>query len=296
MRKILVVTDPEFSNEVVLNRIREVPKADTIFRIEHYLAPTHAKDDSAFTAALQAKQKWLDEIVAPLIDDGYIIESRVHAYGKLYEAIIESAVEFQADYIFKPLRHHGTLRRLVYTSTDWNLVRFCHCPILLVGGTLNVYGKPVLATLDLETQGEPHQALNQVVLERTQALSDLIGGDVHLVNAYNLITIAGNNATLDPIKYEVARGRREEYFAKAKSVAENIGVPIENVHLEEGAPEMVINHVAEKLNAGIIVLGTMARTGVSGLFIGNTAESVLESSSCDVFIVKQKNFVSPLSS
>jgi len=294
MRKILVITDPEFSNEVVLNRVREVPKEDTIFRIEHYLAPTHAKDGSAFTAALQEKQEWLDELVAPLIEDGYTIESRVHANGKLYEAIVESAVEFEADYIFKPLRHHGTLRRMIFTSTDWNLVRFCPCPILLVSGTLDVHGKPILATLDLETQDEPHQALNEVVLERSRALSNLIGGDIHLVNAYNMVTVAGDNASLDPLKYQVIRGRREEYFAKAKSVAENIDVAAENVHLEEGAPEMVVNHVAEKLNAGIIVLGTMARTGVSGLFIGNTAESVLESSNCDVFIVKQENFVSPL--
>lgn len=294
MRKILVVTDPEFSNEVVLNRIREVPKEDTTFRIEHYLAPTHAKDGSAFTTSLQEKQEWLDELVAPLIDDGYTIESRVHAYGKLYEAIIESAVEFQADYIFKPLRQHGTLRRMIYTSTDWNLVRFCPCPILLVSDIPNVHGKPVLATVDLESQDERHQALNKVVLERTQALSDLIDGDVHLVNAYNMLTVAGNSASLDALKYEVIRGQREEYFSVAKSMAENIDVAIENVHLEEGAPEMVVNSVAEKLNAGIIVLGTIARTGVSGLFIGNTAESVLESSSCDVFIVKQENFVSPL--
>jgi len=294
MRKILVITDPEFSNEVVLNRIREVPKEDTVFRIEHYLTPTNAKDGSAFTAALQDKQAWLDELVAPLVADGYTIESRVHAYGKLYEAIIESAAEFQADYIFKPLRQHSTLRRMLYTSTDWNLVRFCPCPILFVSGKVQVHGKPVLATLDLETQDEPHQALNKVVLERTSALAGLIGGDVHLVNAYNMVSVAGDNAALDPLKYEVLRGRREEYFAKAKSIAENINVAIENVHLEEGAPEMVVNHVAEKLNAGIIVLGTMARTGVSGLFIGNTAESVLESSNCDVFIVKQENFVSPL--
>jgi universal stress protein E len=294
VRKILVVTDPEFSNEVVLNRIREVPKDDTIFRIEHYLAPTHAKDGSAFTAALQEKQEWLDELVAPLIEDGYTIESRVHAYGKLYETIIESVVEFQADYLFKPLRHHGTLRRMIYTSTDWNLVRFCPCPILLVSGTPEVHGKPVLATVDLENQDERHQALNKVVLERTHALSDLIDGDVHLVNAYNLMTVTGNGASMDTLKYDVIRGRRDEYLTMAKSMAEDINVAKENVHLEEGAPEMVVNHVAEKLNAGIIVLGTMARTGVSGLFIGNTAESVLESSNCDVFIVKQDNFVSPL--
>ena len=36
-----------------------------------------------------------------------------------------------------------------------------------------------------------------------------------------------------------------------------------------------------------IVLGTVARKGISGALIGNTAEGVLESAHCDVMVVKQ---------
>lgn len=43
MRRILVVTDPDFSNEVALDRIREMPKDDSIFRIERYLTPSLAR-------------------------------------------------------------------------------------------------------------------------------------------------------------------------------------------------------------------------------------------------------------
>lgn len=293
MRKILVVTDPDFSNEVVLDRIREVPKEDTLFRVEHYLTPTHAKDGSAFSKALQSKREWLNQLVAPLVADGFNIEIGVHAYGKLHETIITNAVDYGADYIFKPLRHHGTLRRMMYTSTDWNLVRFCPCPLLLVSNKSQVHGKPVLATLDLETRDAPHKALNEIVLNRAQALSELIGGEVHLVNAYNMVTLAGGDASLDPLKYDVLKGRRAEYFKKAEAIAEANGIPLDRIHLEEGAPEMVVNHVSEAINAGIVVLGTMARTGMSGMFIGNTAESVLEGANCDVFVIKQADFVNP---
>jgi universal stress protein E len=286
VRKILIVTDPDFANDVVLDRIREVPKKDTLFRVEHYLTPTHAKDGSTFTRALQDKQEWLTELVAPLVNEGFNIEIRVHAYGKLFETIIANAKEFGADYIFKPLRHHTTLQRVMYTSTDWNLIRFCPCPLLLLSEKGQVHGKPVLATLDLETRDEPHKQLNEIVLDRAQALADLIGGKVHLVNAYNMVTVAGGDASLDPLKYEVVKGHREKYVTKAKEIAESKKIPIDHVHLEEGAPEMVVNHIAEKLDAGIIVLGTMARTGIAGMFIGNTAESVLEGANCDVFVVK----------
>lgn len=288
VRKILVVTDPDFSNDIALDRIREVPKADTLFRVEHYLTPTHAKDGSTFTKALQEKHQWLKNLVAPLVEEGFNIETKVHAYGKLHQTIIENAVAFGADYIFKPLRHHNTLQRLMYTSTDWNLIRFCPCPLLLLSKKEQVRGKPVLATLDLETRDEPHKQLNEIVLNRAKALAGLLGGEVHLVNAYNMVTVAGGDASLDTLKYEVVKGHRESYLNKAKAIAEANDIPVDHVHLEEGAPEMVVNHTSEKLDAGIIVLGTMARTGVAGVFIGNTAESVLEGANCDVFVVKQK--------
>lgn len=293
MRKILVVTDPEFSNEVVLNRMREVPKEDTAFRVEHYLPPTHAKDGNAFKAVLQEKKEWLADLVRPLVDEGFNIETSVHAYGKLHETIIANAVDFDADYIFKPLRHHSGLQRLMYTSTDWNLVRFCPCPLLLVGDNDAVHSKPVLASLDLESADCAHKELNLEVLDRAKALSGLMEGEVHIVNAYNMVSIAAStDGSLDQLKYDVVQGAREEYFAKGREIA--CANDIKHVHLQEGAPELVVNEVADKIDAGIIVLGTIARTGVSGLFIGNTAESVMEGASADVFVVKHKEFVSPL--
>jgi nucleotide-binding universal stress UspA family protein len=39
-------------------------------------------------------------------------------------------------------------------------------------------------------------------------------------------------------------------------------------------------------------MGTIARTGVSGLVMGNTAETILDQITCSVLAVKPANFVS----
>jgi nucleotide-binding universal stress UspA family protein len=44
----------------------------------------------------------------------------------------------------------------------------------------------------------------------------------------------------------------------------------------------------------LIVMGTVARTGLGGLLIGNTAESVLQRVDCSVLAVKPEGFVSPV--
>jgi len=71
-------------------------------------------------------------------------------------------------------------------------------------------------------------------------------------------------------------------------------IPEAQVHLSEGPADRVINRFAEKIGAGIIVVGTVARSGIAGLFIGNTAESLIENADCDVFVVKPSSFKPPV--
>jgi len=41
-------------------------------------------------------------------------------------------------------------------------------------------------------------------------------------------------------------------------------------------------------------MGTVCRTGVAGLFIGNTAEKVLRQVDCSLLTVKPEGFVTPV--
>ena len=50
----------------------------------------------------------------------------------------------------------------------------------------------------------------------------------------------------------------------------------------------------KKLQADLVVMGTVARTGIAGLLIGNTAEAILEQVQCSVLAVKPPGFVSPV--
>lgn len=62
-----------------------------------------------------------------------------------------------------------------------------------------------------------------------------------------------------------------------------------------GAPESVIAQVAENEDVDLVIMGTIARTGIQGLLIGSTAESVLRNIECSVLVVKREGSVSPVS-
>ncbi|MGI9383250.1 MAG: universal stress protein, partial [Methyloligellaceae bacterium] len=56
----------------------------------------------------------------------------------------------------------------------------------------------------------------------------------------------------------------------------------------------ILPAVAEKLHADLVVMGTVARAGIEGFLIGNTAESVLARLDCSVLAVKPPGFATPV--
>jgi nucleotide-binding universal stress UspA family protein len=66
------------------------------------------------------------------------------------------------------------------------------------------------------------------------------------------------------------------------------------VHLLKGNPGSVIPKVAQAKRIELIVMGTVCRTGVAGLIVGNTAENVLRQVDCSVLTVKPEGFITPI--
>jgi nucleotide-binding universal stress UspA family protein len=58
---------------------------------------------------------------------------------------------------------------------------------------------------------------------------------------------------------------------------------------EDTIPEFVVAHGID-----LVVMGTVGRSGISGMLIGNTAERVLRTLPCSVLAVKPEGFVSPV--
>ena len=57
---------------------------------------------------------------------------------------------------------------------------------------------------------------------------------------------------------------------------------------------MLIPYTAQKLSAVVTVVGTVARTGLSGALIGNTAEVVLDALESDVLVLKPDEIIAHL--
>ena len=301
MTNILIVIDPEESNYTALERIKEIPAtADVDYKVDLYFnaAPVTARraNLNSLRESIAAKQAALDKLVTPYKEMGYRITTSVIQIRRLCEDIIKSARDYKADFVFKSVRQHAPLKRMFYTSTDWNLIRMCPTALLLVRDQGTVRGKPVIGAVDIDDEDPEHQELNRIVLAQANALAEVLaevlGAKVHLIYAYGPAVVMGDGA--DPMAYQIAKDKHDAEFKKAKALASANNVFASNTKLREGTPETILTEYGEEISAGIIVLGTVARSGASGLFIGNTAESMLEKTHRDMFVIKLESFVSPV--
>ena len=66
------------------------------------------------------------------------------------------------------------------------------------------------------------------------------------------------------------------------------------MHLLKGNAKDEIPRLAGELQVDLIVMGTLARAGIPGFIMGNTAETILNRIDCSVLAVKPEGFVTPV--
>lgn len=66
------------------------------------------------------------------------------------------------------------------------------------------------------------------------------------------------------------------------------------LHLVEGETCEVITDFVKRKKIDVVVMGTIARTGIPGFFMGNTAEAILNNIYCSVLAVKPQGFITPV--
>lgn len=64
--------------------------------------------------------------------------------------------------------------------------------------------------------------------------------------------------------------------------------------VSHGVTDESISDFIEKNDIDILVMGTVARTGIYSFVIGNTAENILQKLCCSLLALKPNGFVSPV--
>jgi len=268
-------------------------------RARSRLRKKHSLDmQKVLTQSYTAK---LEKLVAPLKRSGLRTKTRV-LFGKPFIEVIREVLRDKHDIVVKGAQDRRRVKEMIFGSTTMHLMRKCPAPVWVIKPTRHKSFARVLAAVDPAAEdGKARRqwdAMNAKILELASSLSEMAGNDLHVIGAW---TIYGeSHLTGQGIPHEeLRRYRLETKSAYSKALEELVKKHVPpstavQVHLLKGDPGRVIPQFVKNHQVDVIVMGTLSRTGVSGLFIGNTAEKILGNVGCSVLTVKPEGFVSPV--
>ncbi|MCL2919329.1 universal stress protein UspE [Shewanella litorisediminis] len=303
-KKLLVVVDPTKDKQPALERavaLAEKNQASitvflSIFDFSYEMTSilsAHERE-AMRKGVIDQRVAWLGDLIAPFTRNGMEIQTQVVWHNRPFESIINHAIEGNFDLIVKGTHEHDKLKAVIFTPTDWHLMRKAPVPVLLVKEHDWPVGGRILCAVNVATEDPEHQALNGKVIEYAQSLAAQFDAKVHLVNGYpgTPVNLAIELPDFDAHSYN--ESIRMQHEQRVQYLASSYEIPIEACHVKEGLPEDVIPELAVELDAELVILGTVGRTGLSAALIGNTAEHVIDSLNCDLLAIKPDGYKSPL--
>jgi len=308
IRNILIVADPTASAQPALEKGARLAQAFGA-RVELFICDYRAgldartaEADRARSILLQHRRERLDELAQPL--RAADIEVAVDAIfdNPLHEGILRKIVKSHADLVIKDTHHHSLARRTLITNTDWHLIRSSSTPLLLVKPEAWSDQRRVLAAVDPGHNYDKPAALDHEIGEWTATLAAQLKGEAHALHAYMPATLLMTATAATGFGMSVATGAETELLAeerrmKAEMLRELMaphGIDATRTHLTLGSASELLPSEAERLAVDLIVMGAVSRSRMQRLFVGSTAERVLDRLPCDVLIVKPLNFCSDL--
>ena len=304
-QKILAVIDPEADQQKSLARALELADKNgasvtaflTIYDFSYEMTTMLSMDEreNMRQAVVDDRTDWLADMVETVVKDGAVsIDVKVVWHNRPYESIIYEVIDNHYDLIVKGTHEHDTLKSVIFTPTDWHLMRKSPVPVLLVKEHDWPEDGQIIAAVNVGTEDAAHASLNDQVTQVAKHFADLLSADVHLVNSYpgTPVNIAIEIPEFDPQGYN--ESVKNFHMESMQKHAERFVIDMQYCHVEEGLPEDVIPAVAKNIDAELVVIGTVGRQGISAALIGNTAEHVIDSLDCDVLALKPDDFESPI--
>ena len=141
--------------------------------------------------------------------------------------------------------------------------------------------------------------MNDKVINVAQALAEWERGELHLIHVWSVFGESVLRGHSGVQRRELAeyidskRAERRENFREFLA-EEGVSVGRDRIHFIKGNPGVAIPRFAKRRRMDLVVMGTVARSGLDGFLIGNTAEKVVSKLDCSLLAVKPDDFACPV--
>ena len=188
-----------------------------------------------------------------------------------------------------------------FKAMDMELLRKCPCTLWLCRPIRQRHDDiHVAVAVDPESEEKAARDLSLRLLQLAYSLSETCSKDLSIISCwdYEYENDLRSNVWIKISEEELLKTvteARSTSGAKLKKLIGESGIGnAHHVHHVRGRPDQIIPSLVEDKKVDILVMGTVARTGIPGFIIGNTAENIVQKLSCSLLALKPGGFISPV--
>lgn len=302
IHNILVIVDPTTHQQPAVTKAAVLAQKFKS-RLDLFICDTKAAKNARFAEHMRESPRaplesnlsgMLDALAAPLRERGIDVTTEVISADPLHTALLDRVKRTCADLVVKDTHHHSIAQRTFLTNTDWELIRSCPIPLLLVKSTPWSPALRIAAAVDPGHADDKPRLLDTCILDEASRLAQQLNGEVHAIHAYIPAAIIAAAVAQPPLVVDVpAEALAQERKARLNEVLALVAeyqLPPTSVHVEAGGAREVLGRVARQCEIDVMVMGAVSRSALKRIVVGSTAESVLEHLPCDLMVVKSPNF------
>jgi nucleotide-binding universal stress UspA family protein len=210
--------------------------------------------------------------------------------GEAFVGVTHAVQQEGYDLVLAGTRGHSAWQQILIGSTARRLIRKCPADVWITRAEHAEPPRTVLALTDFSDVGR--KAALHACWVANQA-----GASLHVLHVIDSGDVPDDLISKIPaggsLRQEISDEARRHLDVFVASLG--IGASDVQAHLSWGTPWKEITRTAEHLSADLMVLGTVGRSGIPGMLLGNTAERVLGHCDCSLLTVKPDGFISPIS-
>ena len=275
--KILAVIDSRKDQHLALDRAAQFCRVNGAAL--HILAPNP-------NSTVDSMSK-LEMLCAPLMEEGLEVYLHETWHETLTDTILHIRQMERCHLIIKDARPLKPVKNTFKTPNDWSLLRRSRVPVLLVKSAITWEHAPIMAAINADPEDCDHAVMNTAILDYAGELAFAFSSEVHLATAYPTTHLAARS-------YDDSITDEEAYRNSCTEYAQRYKISEDHLFVEPGPTEMLIPGILKKSGARLLILGTHARTGISALTIGNTAEQLINEVKADILVVQPRHHIQPL--
>lgn len=292
------------SHQATLTLIKVLPELPALLRAQL----SEEQQQQLADAAIRRERDGLADFAASLGNDLTVeIDIRV---GKTFVELIRSVLHRGFSLLVKET-DEITWFSSYFGSDDMHLLRKCPCPLLLIGKEAQPAFSRLMAAVDFDEENlldadSHHDELNRHILSLCASLSLSNASQLQVVNAneaeqsgFMSLWVDHPDAMEKDLYATALKHKERQMAALMDEFKQEVGEAAfsylaPSTHIIKGRPSQVLPEHALTMQADIVVMGTVARTGIVGVLIGNTAETILSQLRCSVLALKPSAFVCPI--